>query len=147
MRLDHTRGEARSNSLRVGVARPLGTITTTLDESFVGSWVDREAGGGVTLAFDDAARRPTACTWDTRLVLAPGALLVVPPHQRAPWRPSARTPARVLACERAGLADAPTWSDEPQPERLLFGPDTGVEYAHCNDDMVVQQGGLRRIEP
>jgi hypothetical protein len=146
MLLEHDRADALENSLRVGVARPFGPLNELARERFTGTW-GQEPGGGVRLAFDDGARAPVRCRSERVAVLAAGALLVVPPHAHAPWRPAARLPVDVLACERAWLAAPASWTDEPQPQRLLFAALPGVEYAHENDDMVVQQGGLRRIEP
>jgi hypothetical protein len=144
MSLEHEKGEAPENSLRVGVAKPIGPVTVKLRERHAGTWTT-EPDGAVRLFFADAAKTPIRCRPGHVAALAPGALLVVPPHVRAPWKPAGRAPVDVLACERAWLAAPASWTDEPQPERLPFAELPGIEYAHDNDDMVIQQGGLRRL--
>jgi hypothetical protein len=144
MTVEHERSEAPENSLRVGAARPIGPVTPKVHERWAGTWTT-EPDGGVRLVFEDAAKTPVRCRPGRVATLAPGALLVVPPHRRAPWKPAARKAVDVLSCERAWLAAPAAWADEPQPERLPFAELPGIEYAHDNDDMVIQQGGLRRL--
>jgi hypothetical protein len=153
MKVDHEVSEAAANNLRVGLARPLGPTKTILRESHAGRWTSGDS-GRLDLVFDrDAGADPFSmiraavhCIKDQVAVLEPNARLVVPPHVHAPWKPSRRQSSDVLRCERAWMADPATWEDEPQPKELLFADAPGIEYAHDNDDMVVQQGGLRRID-
>jgi hypothetical protein len=144
MQLDREAGEGPHNSLRVGVAGPLGAVRPTTHDRFEGTW-STLADGAIELRVQGGAVATVRCTPMRVAVLAAGALLVVPPHIHAPWRPPGRHVIAAFGCERKGIADAPTWSDEPQPEALPFVDMPGIEYAHDNDDMVVQQGALRKI--
>ncbi len=145
MRLEHDVGEASQNSLRVGFAKPLGPVTRLAHETHTGRW-SSDGDGSVDLRFDGDAGAPLHCVAGRVSTLAGGALLVVPPHIHAPWKPARRQPVDVFKCDRAWLAAPASWQDEPQPTDLPFADLPGIEYAHDNDDMVIQQGGLRRIE-
>jgi hypothetical protein len=144
-RLEHEKGTAPGNNLRVGHAKPLGPIENTVHEVLDGHWIP-SAGGAFELRLDAHNDEPLHCRPGRVKTLQPGAQLVVPPHLHAPWRPSARTMVDVVQCERGWAAEEAMWEDEPQPADLPFADLPGIEYAHCNDDMVVQQGGLRRLE-
>ncbi len=140
-----TRASAPMNSLIVGRAKPLGAVIVSASTSLEGTW--EEKGDDVTFHLASGALR---CARTQVKALAAGALLVVTRGDdedvgHGAWRPPDRTEVLVLACAREGLASPPSWQEEPQPDRLLFAPLPGVEYAHDNDDMVVQMGGVRRV--
>jgi hypothetical protein len=69
------------------------------------------------------------------------------------WKPAKRETLEVLKCDRAWLAPVPSWTglgwpgrrNHPQPDMLPFASMPGVEYAHENDDEIVQQGALRML--
>ncbi len=145
MLLDRVQGEAPPNSLRADRAKPLGVIRTMQEDGFEGTWVGTPGGAVELNVQSGGSPRTIHCTPMKVAVLAAGALLVVPPHVHAPWRPPARHVIAALGCERNGIADEAQWKDEPQPESLPFVDLPGIEYAHDNDDMVVQQGALRRL--
>ena len=145
MQLDRVEGEAPSNSLRAEAAQPLGPIRAVQEDRFEGTWTSLPDGGAELNLQSGGSSGTVHCKPMHVAVLAPGALLVVPPHIHAPWRPPGRHVIAALGCERNGIAGEAFWKDEPQPESLPFVDLPGIEYAHDNDDQVVQQGALRRL--
>jgi hypothetical protein len=140
--------EAPENSLIEGKAKPFSPITVRARTEVSGTWRSGKK-GAVDLTFDAAGRAPIHCIPAKIQALSPGAVLHLIPipdgnGSRGTWKPATRRTVDVLSCERSWLAGEASWSDEPQPERLPFAELPGVEYAHDNDDMVVQKGGLRR---
>jgi hypothetical protein len=143
--LEHTRAEAAENSLVEGKTKPFGPMTTKFQQVLEGTF--HESGAALELQFETVSAR---CTRERTKALASNAVLVVhidasKNQGHGEWKPKTRTSVDVFACTRDGIAGEPSWKDEPQPARLPFGAWPGVEYAHENDDMVVQKGGLRRI--
>ena len=145
------RAETAENSLIAGKARPLDAPVILSRADHAGTFTTR-AGGAIELRFADPARAAVRCSPARVPALEPGAVLALTPipgenSNHAIWKPSTRRGVDALRCERSWLAEQASWSDEPQPERLPFAELPGVEYAHDNDDMVVQKGGLRRLSP
>lgn len=139
-KVEHDKATCAQNSLIAGKSKPLGALEPISHESVEGTFTI--VGGAVELVLDGNVLH---CDPKRVSILGAGASLVVPPHVHAPWRPAKRETIDVLACDRDGLAAPATWTDEPQPPYLPFA-DPPLEYAHENDDMVIQQGGLRRID-
>ena len=65
------------------------------------------------------------------------------------WKPAARTTITALRCRRPDDAIPAGGFEEEWP--LVFVPATeaspGIEWAHENSDMVVQEGAYRRLAP
>ncbi|MFO0759866.1 MAG: hypothetical protein U0359_25500 [Byssovorax sp.] len=147
--LARERGQATENSLIENKARPLGAIDSQSRLDIAGTFRTGER-GAIDLYASGAEHPVVHCRPGRIQTLAPGATLRLVPipgenANRASWTPSERRLVEVLRCERAWLADQASWTDEPQPELLPFADLPGVEYAHDNDDMVVQKGGVRRL--
>jgi hypothetical protein len=130
-----------------GKAKPEGTVDVISRRHHAGNWENRgcDAGNGYVLHFDANAGSPLNCFWSTVDALPAHALLVHRPAGRWEWMPAKREAVDVLKCDRAWLSSPPTWSAEPQPDMLPFRQSPGIEYAHENDDMVVQRGALRLL--
>ncbi|MCC6648520.1 MAG: hypothetical protein IT374_23490 [Polyangiaceae bacterium] len=143
----HTEDVAMTQgSLIEGRARRPVRRETLVHRSFSGTWGEA-ARGAVELRFEGEERPPIRCAWARVKTLSAGALMRPVGDAQGRWVPATRTSVEALGCDRSWLAPEATWSIEPQPVRLLFAPYPGLEYAHDNDDMVLQQGGVRRSPP
>jgi hypothetical protein len=158
--LDHEIGKASHNTLVGGGglgprehASPLGPVEVGNRKTYLGHWEQLDV-GRILLRFEADAGSPVYCFWGGRVeALRPEALLMHLAADSWDWRPANRETIDVLKCDRAWLAGAPSWTssgwpgrpNQPQPDMLPFAELPGLEYAHENDDEIVQQGALRKL--
>jgi hypothetical protein len=131
---------------------PAAAVRYAGTETAPGTWRLERLGAEEPGCRDAVAELTLTCK-TAKVVVRPAGARLIPGKRTAhediatpSWKPATRDTLTALRCQRSdGALPREPFEDERWP--MVFAPGAGVEWAHENSDMVVQEGSYRRIAP